>query len=210
MKNNGLNCISLKLICETISKMNVLIILGHPNNKSFNHSIANTCKKELEANGHSVFFHDLYAENFNPVHHIETTNSEKDIKLHFSHLASCDAIIVIHPNWWGQPPAIIKGWIDRVLVPGVAYDFVLNDKGDYIPIGLLKATIGLVLNTSNTPNNDNDILDTIWKNNIFKICGVNNVERINFGLVKNSSETQRYKWLIEVEQLVNSLFPINK
>lgn len=190
--------------------MNVLIILGHPNKYSFNYSIAETCREQVEASGHTVLFHDLYAEKFDPIQYIDNENSDikDDIKSHCSHLKSCDAIIVIHPNWWGQPPAIIKGWIDRVLLPGVAYDFELNDKGDYIPVGLLKAKVGLVLNTSNTPTIfENDVLDAIWKNKVLNICGVNEVKRINFGMVKKSDDSQRTKWLLEVKQLVKSLFP---
>lgn len=193
--------------------MKVLIILGHPNKKSFNHSIAEICREQIEANGHIVFFHDLYAEKFDPIHQIENVNSDinDNIKSHCSHLKSCDAIIVIHPNWWGQPPAIIKGWIDRILLPGVAYDFELNDKGDHSLIGLLKAKDGLILNTSNLPNNmENDVLDLIWKNNVLNICGINDVKRINFGMVNKSDDSQRTKWLLEVKQHVNSLFPTNK
>lgn len=193
--------------------MNILIILGNPNNKSFNHAIADTCKNQIEENGHAVFFHDLYAEKFNPIFSAADENSgtSDEVKLHCTHLTACDAIIAIHPNWWGQPPAIIKGWMDRILLPGIAYDFKLNNKGDYIPVGLLKAKSGLILCTSNTPNNhENNILDTIWKDNVLNICGVNEVKRINFGMVKKSSETQRTNWLLDVKQLVNSLFPTNK
>ncbi len=193
--------------------MNVLIILGHPNKKSFNHAIADTCRKQIKANSHAVFFHDLYAEKFNPIHHSESINSDtnSDIDLHCSHLKTCNAIIVIHPNWWGQPPAIIKGWMDRVLLPEVAYDFKLDDNGDSVPVGLLKAEIGIVINTSNTPNNyENDMLESIWKNNVFNICGINEVKRINFGMVKKSDDAQRANWLFEVKQLVNSLFPTLK
>lgn len=190
--------------------MNVLIILGHPNEKSFNHAIASTCKIQLEANAHSVFFHDLYAERFNPVHHAENINSHinSEIDLHCSHLKTCDAIIVIHPNWWGQPPAIIKGWIDRVFLPEVAYHFKQDDKGESIPVGLLKAKIALVINTSNSPTtSENDVLDSIWKKNVLNICGIKEVKRIHFGMVNQSDDAQRAKWLLEVKQLVNPLFP---
>lgn len=185
--------------------MNVLIIIGHHNKQSFNHAIAETCKKQVEANGHTVLFHDLYAEKFDPIHHNE--NSDNDIKLHCLHLKSCDTIIVIHPNWWGQPPAIIKGWMDRVLIPGIAYDFAINEKGDSVPVGLLKAKVGLVINTSNTPNSyENDVLDSIWKKNVLNICGIKEVKRINFGMVNKSDDAQRANWLLEVKQLANSLF----
>ncbi len=98
--------------------------------------------------------------------------------------------------------------MDRVLLPEVAYDFKLDDKGDSVPVGLLKAKIGIVINTSNTPNNyENDMLESIWKNNVFNICGINEMKRINFGMVKKSDDAQRANWLLEVKQLVNSLFP---
>ncbi len=196
-------------------KMNVLIILGHPDKKSFNHAIAQRCIMQIEANGHAIFFHDLYAEKFNPLLYIDNENPQTEIdnqiKEYCDDLINSDGIIVIHPNWWGQPPAIIKGWMDRVLLPGIAYDFKLNNKGDYIPVGLLKAKSGLILTTSNTPNNyEDNILDTIWKNNVFNICGVNEVKRINFGMVKESSDEHCANWLLEVKQLVNSIFPTNK
>ena len=87
----------------------------------------------------------------------------------------------------------------------------LNNKGDSIPVGLLRAKVGLVINTSNTPNNyENDVLDAIWKKNVLNICGIREVKRINFGMVKESDESQRIAWLLEVKQLINSLFPTMK
>lgn len=193
-------------------KMNVLIILGHPDKKSFNHAIAQTCISKIDANGHSVFFHDLYVENFNPLLHIDNENNEtvidNQIKVHCDDLINCDGIIIIHPNWWGQPPAIIKGWLDRVLLPEVAYKFVDNEKGEHIPIGLLKAKSAIVLNSSNSSCDDeNRALDSIWKNKVFKFCGVNKVERINFCAVKNSDKNQRNKWLTEVQFMMDTYFP---
>lgn len=192
--------------------MNVLIILGHPDQKSFNHAIAETCISQIEANGHTVFFHDLYAENFSPLLHIDNENPpteiDNQIKEHCDNLINSDGIIVIHPNWWGQPPAIIKGWLDRVLLPEVAYKFVINDKGALIPIGLLKAKSAIVLNSSNSPcDTENHTLDSIWKNRVFKFCGVNQVERRNFCVVKDSDESQRNKWLAEVKLVIDTYFP---
>jgi len=193
--------------------MNVLIILGHPNNNSFNHAIADTCRKQIEANGHTVYFHDLYAEKFNPIQYSKNidSNTNNEINLHCSHLKNCDGIIVIHPNWWGQPPSIIKGWMDRILLPGVAYGFKLNDKGDSVPVGLLKAKKGLVINTSNSATTpEDDVLDSIWKDNVFNVCGINEVKRINLGMVNKSDDLQRTNWLLEIKELVSSIFPTLK
>lgn len=199
--------------------MNILIILGHPDNKSFNHAIAETCKNKLTANGHTVIFHDLYKDGFNPimsVHEIPKHGEVDDvIKKHCNDLIKCDGIIIIHPNWWGQPPAIVKGWIDRVIRPGVAYEFAEGDSGEGIPIGLLKAKVGLVINTSNTSgyrenNIFKDPLETIWKNCIFDFCGVKKFERKMFRIIVTSDLKQRQSWLVEVENMMHRHFPVDK
>lgn len=195
--------------------MNILIVLCHPNVNSFNHAIAETCKNRLIEKGHSVVFHDLYKENFNPV--IFATeipkNGEIDnvIKMHCDDLVNSDAIIVIHPNWWGQPPAIMKGWIDRVIRPGIAYEFEEGDEGEGTPIGLLKAKIALVFNTSNTSDEREnkifgDPLETIWRNCIFDFCGVKQFERKIFRIVVTSDLTLRQNWLNEVKMTVDKYF----
>ena len=199
--------------------MNILIILGHPDTKSFNHVIAETCSERLKQNGHQVVFHDLYKENFDPI--IETAeipkHSEIDdvIQQHCNDLVKSDGIIIIHPNWWGQPPAIMKGWIDRVLRPGVAYEFAEGDNGEGTPIGLLKAQVGLVFNTSNTSeyrenNIFKDPLETIWKNCIFDFCGVKKFERKMFRIIVTSDLKQRQAWLNETKELIDKYFPKTK
>lgn len=199
--------------------MNVLVILGHPDNKSFNHAVADTCNNRLVENGHSVVFHDLYQEGFNPI--IDTIEIPKHgqiddiIKNHCDDLINSDGIIIIHPNWWGQPPAIIKGWIDRIIRPGIAYEFEEGDNGEGTPIGLLKAKIGLVFNTSNTSKErENSIfkdpLDTIWKNCIFDFCGVKQFDRRMFRIIVNSDLDQRNIWLNEVKMMIDKYFPKNK
>lgn len=195
--------------------MNVLIVLGHPDENSFNHAIAETCKNRLIENGHSVVFHDLYKENFNPI--INTSeipkNGEIDniIKMHCDDLVNSDGIIVIHPNWWGQPPAILKGWIDRVIRPGIAYEFEEGDEGEGTPIGLLKAKMAMVFNTSNTSEQREnklfgDPLETIWRNCIFDFCGVKQFERKIFRIVVTSDLTKRQIWLNEVSRMMDKYF----
>lgn len=196
--------------------MNILIILGHPDKNSFNHAIANECKQRLSENGHSVTFHDLYEEKFDPL--ITSKEIPKNsilndlVKNHCKDLQQSDGIVIIHPNWWGQPPAILKGWIDRIFRPGLAYEFKEDDTGDGIPTGLLKAKTGLVFNTSNTnTNRENKIfgdpLETIWKNCIFDFCGVKNFERKIFRIVVTSSLKEREQWLIETRELIDKYFP---
>jgi len=192
--------------------MNVLIILGHPNSGSFNHALAETCKIKLNQNGHSVLFHDLYKEQFNAVLGAINPSNENSIAIHSSDLVNSDGIIVIHPNWWGQPPAIVKGWLDRIFLPEVAYTLENDANEKYISKGLLKAQVAIVLNTSNTTDEleeelFKDPLETIWKNRVFKFCGVSNFKRINFRVVKDSDFNQRTIWLSEIRQLIDNYFP---
>ena len=135
-------------------EMQISVILAHPDTKSFNLAIAQTVGAAIEVNGHRVFFHDLYQEKFDPLLHTEEiskdTNLPAKIKQHCEEIAAVDGIVIVHPNWWGQPPAVLKGWVDRVIRPGIAYEFREGDSGEGVPKGLLKAKAALVFNTSNT------------------------------------------------------------
>ncbi len=196
--------------------MNILLILAHPDRNSFNAAIAKRCLEMLTANGHSVVFHDLYAEGFDallPTREIpRAAELSAELKQHCMELAAAEGIIVVHPNWWGQPPAILKGWIDRVVRPGVAYEFIEGDAGEGVPVGLLKARSALVFNTSNTESGREetvfkDPLETIWKNCIFGLCGVDEFFRKMFSIVVTSSRAQRIAWLDEVSEIVTRYYP---
>ncbi len=199
--------------------MKISVILAHPNKNSFNHAIAETVIDELKQNGHEIYFHDLYDENFDPILLTQEIPIDAplppEIENHCREISEVEGIIIIHPNWWGQPPAILKGWIDRVIRPGIAYEFLEDDKGEGVPTGLLRAKVALVFNTSNTETKrENNVfgnpLETIWKNCIFDLCGVKNIYRRMFNIIVISSEEQRKKWLQEVRQTVIEYFPKNK
>lgn len=194
--------------------MYISLILAHPDKNSFNHAIAESVYKTLRGK-HEVFFHDLYEENFDPV--LPSAEFSRNATLsdvisdYCDEMMIAEGIIIVHPNWWGQPPAILKGWTDRIIRPGVAYEFLEGDKGEGIPRGLLKAKAALVLNTSNTEterekNTFGDPLETLWKNCIFGLCGVNNFYRKVFNVIAISSEEQRKKWLQEAGQLADNIF----
>jgi putative NADPH-quinone reductase len=199
--------------------MKVFVIVAHPNIKSFNRAIADTAVRKLRRNGHEVIFHDLYEERFDPVLPEEEIPQgvllKPSIETHCAEAASAGGFMIVHPNWWGQPPAIMKGWIDRVFRPGVAYEFEEGDGGEGIPRGLLKANVAIVFNTSNTPgeremNVFGDPLEALWKNCIFGLCGVKNFHRRMFGVVVTSTRKQREMWLKEVEEAVDRYFPVDR
>ena len=187
----------------------ILVILAHPRHGSFNHAIAATAVKTLESQDHEVWFHDLYQEGFDPV--LLAPELEPEAYLHpllaqhCREVAEAKGIVIVHPNWWGQPPAILKGWVDRVLRPGVAYRFREGDSGEGVPVGLLPVKAAVVFTTSNTPPEREmavfgDPLETLWKNCIFGLCGTPVLVRKNFAVVVTSTPEQRQAWLEEVRQ----------
>ncbi len=201
---------------EAVQPMRVSVILAHPAQGSFNHALAAAAVAELTRNGHAVCFHDLYQEGFDPLLPGAEISGDASlppaIAAHCAEIAAADGIVIVHPNWWGQPPAILKGWVDRVVRPGVAYNFLDGDSGEGVPVGLLGARTAVVLNTSNTlPDREKstfgDPLELIWKRCIFGLCGVEDVRRATFSVVVTSSEEQRELWLAEARGLIASSFP---
>jgi len=194
--------------------MKVLVIIGHQKKGSFCHAIAAIAVKQLESAGHRVIYHDLYDEDFDPI--LNHEEIPKDVQLapvvkrHVDEVSEADGYIVVHPNWWGQPPAILKGWLDRVLRQGSAYEF-----GPEGVIGLLKGKSALVLTTSNTPREAElelfgDPLENLWKACVFNFCGVDDFHRRNFESIILSTPEQRKQWLEEVRELVGTRFPASR
>ncbi|MEZ7195526.1 NAD(P)H-dependent oxidoreductase [Pseudodesulfovibrio karagichevae] len=196
--------------------MRILLILAHPDPNSLNHAIAAAARQTLEQNGHEVLFHDLHAEGFDPLLPAgeipRGATLPGDVARHCEEAAQADGLIIVHPNWWGMPPAILAGWVDRVMRPGTAYEFVGEDGGEGVPVGLLKADKAIVLNTSNTEAGREetvfgDPLERIWKDCVFGLCGVADVTRRMFRIVCTSTAQERREWLDETARIVAETFP---
>jgi NAD(P)H dehydrogenase (quinone) len=193
--------------------MFALSVVANPNPHSLSHSMAAAAQRVLLARGHEVAAHDLYAECFDPVQRTgesaNTSSSDRLVEQHCAELAAADLILVFHPNWWGQPPAILKGWIDRVFRLDTAYGYPPGVPPEGVPVGLLRARCAIVVNTSNTPAEREaaafgDPLETLWKACVFGLCGVSRVVRRTCGPVSGSTEQQRAAWLAEVAALVEA------
>ncbi len=194
--------------------MFALIIVANPGSTSFSHAMADVAQQTLVQRGYQIAFRDLYAEKFDPVQPTgEMANSmsaDSAVEQHCAELARADLILIFHPNWWGQPPAILKGWVDRVFRLGTAYAYPPGVGPQGVPVGLLRARHALVFNTSNTPPEREaalfgDPLEVLWKQCIFGLCGLagrDSVVRRTFSPVAGSSAEQRAGWLEEVRVLV--------
>lgn len=197
--------------------LRVSVILAHPSSRSFNAAIAQTAVTALKRNHHRVIFHALYRERFDPVLPAleikKGANLPPGIQRHCYEIRKADGLVIVHPNWWGEPPAILKGWVDRVLRVGVAYDFPPGPQGAAgLPIELLhNIKTVLVLNTSDTPAQREaevlrDPLQTIWKNTL-RFCGVRGFRRKMYRVVVISTPAQRVSWLRDVSIRSSRAFP---
>ena len=190
--------------------MKVLLLVANPNPGSFCHAIAQTALEQLQSMGHQVIFHDLYAERFDPLlPHAEIPKDaplDPIIRRYCDEVAQADGFVVVHPNWWSMPPAILKGWIDRVFRQGVAYTFTKDGVQ-----GFFQGRRAVVFTTSNTPRDIErsvfgDPLENLWKTCIFGFSGLENFYRRNFEPIIESTLQQRHAWLEEVRQIIQQRF----
>ena len=108
--------------------MRVLLIYCHPRSDSFCAALRETAAEALRCAGHEVEVRDLYAESFSPVltaeergRYYDQDADRHDVANHIAALRHAEALVFVYPTWWFGLPAMLKGWIDRVWLPGVAF-----------------------------------------------------------------------------------------
>ena len=108
--------------------MHVLLIYCHPCPDSFSATLLEVATEALRSAGHDVEIRQLYAENFDPVRNAEERRRYYDESFqrgapadHIASLQRAEALVLVYPTWWFGPPAMLKGWFDRVWLPGVAF-----------------------------------------------------------------------------------------
>ncbi|MEQ8481507.1 MAG: NAD(P)H-dependent oxidoreductase [Hoeflea sp.] len=111
--------------------MRVLVVHAHPVETSFNASLFRMTLDRLEANGHAVDPVDLYADGFNPVmsrderlNYHDTGINRRPVETYVERLLLAEALVLVYPVWNYGFPAILKGWFDRVFLPGVSFGLV--------------------------------------------------------------------------------------
>ena len=127
----------------------IFLIYGHYNDQSFNAAIRDTFIKTAKEKGHSVDTVDLYKEKFDPVFAGE--EPDKIVLDHRKRIDACDTIVLIAPIWNFRMPAIVEGWIDKVLAPPWAFRFK-QLWGNYgYPIGNLRDKKAIIFCTYGSP-----------------------------------------------------------
>lgn len=182
---------------------NILIINGHPNPSSFNFAIAESYLKGAIASKATVDTITIAELNYNPslqFGYQKRTELEPDLLASWEKIKKADHLVWIHPVWWGGLPAITKGFIDRLFLPGMAFQYRENsvwwDK-------LLKGKTAHIITTLDQPG---------WYYRLFygrpsvnqlkkatlEFCGIKPVKVSYIGIIKTADEVQRKKWLQKV------------
>jgi NAD(P)H dehydrogenase (quinone) len=175
--------------------MRHLVILAHPREGSFNRRIASTYIDTVTELGHEAVLRDLYAMRFDPVaadtEAITRTQSEPaaDVRIEMDHVRAADVLVFVSPVWWIAPPAMMKGWLDRVLRPGFAYGY----RPDRRIGGLLTGRSGLVFTSSGSTVQEfvdtgkMDAVRTMWDIGTVRFCDMTLLDHLHFGPVGSRS-----------------------
>ena len=190
--------------------MRTVIVFNHPYSESYCNAILESVTKGLQKSGQEIDLIHLDQDNFNP------RMTSEDLKAFVEHkavdplvidyharLKKADHLVFIFPIWWDIMPAATKGFVDRVLSPGLAYDHHPRGYG-LIPLLKNLKTI-TVITTMNKPKIMyslliGNLISKVMIKSIFKSMGYKNVRWISFTSVKRVSHTKRVKWLKELEQ----------
>ena len=186
----------------------IFLVYGHYNEKSFNAAIRDTFIKTANENGNEVDCVDLYKEKFNPVF----AGEEPDhvVTDHQKRIEKSDVIVLIAPIWNFRMPAIVEGWIDKVLAPPWAFTFK-KLVGNYgYPLGKLKNKKAVIFCTYGSPRL---AITTFFlnlpirrlKRGVFHICGIYNINYRRYFAVPFVTDKKRKKYLEDVKKTALNL-----
>ena len=195
--------------------VDVLVVLCHPERDSYNRAVADRVIAALRAGGHAVRFHDLYEERFDPVLKMSELRRgytfDAQAQAHGNELESCGGLVFVHPEWWGAPPAVLKGWIDRVFRPGLAYEFEGEEFGAKRKRGLLASKRALVFATTEARESEVNSegrppLEIFWRQSVFGYCGLEASRVHLLYCLRERSAVERSAWLDFVAKATTAWF----
>ena len=187
-------------------KKNILIINGHPDKQSFCAALAAHYKIGADISGADCKLINLTELDFSPVlnsGYRVRTDFEPDLQNMWDLISNANHLVFVYPNWWGTYPALLKGFIDRVFLPGFAFEYQDNSP---FPKKLLTGKSARLIVTTDTPNWYYSLVykkpgHNSMKKSILGFCGIKPVKISTFGALKSSTDVQRKSWLDKVEKL---------
>ncbi|MBP4138914.1 NAD(P)H-dependent oxidoreductase [Flavobacterium geliluteum] len=189
--------------------MKNLVIYAHPNSNSLNHFFKQIVVENLQELGQEVIVRDLYEINFDPILSLADMNGQRigqvsnDVKIEQDFISWADQIIFIYPIWWTGMPAIMKGYIDRVMSYGFAYRY---DQG--VQKGLLAGKQTIIINSHGKSKAECETLEMdkalILTSDIgiFKYCGLQINQHFYFDRADRPSQESISDW----EEKIKFLF----
>lgn len=193
----------------------VVVVLSHPNPDGFGSASARVAVDALHAAGHRVTLLDLYGEGFDPVmsreelhrYQSRTPDTSGPLKRHIEAVTSADAIVFVYPTWWSGLPAVLKGWLERVMLPTVSFDF---DGRNKVRPALTNIRRVVVISTYGSPRryvaavNDNGL--RILARAFRLTCGLRTrVTRIRLFSMDTSGDAGRQLHLRRIERRMRAL-----
>lgn len=183
-------------------KKKILIIDAHPYEKSFCAALAQKYYEGSKEGGFEVEFVKLRELTFDPILHggySVVTELEQDLKHQQELIKWCEHLVLVTPLWWANVPALLKGYFDRVWLPGFAFKY--SDDSP-VPAKLLEGRSATVFYTQGSPFLFSLLVvkDAFWnslKSGVVEFCGFKPVKRVVFDFMSQASEKKRAKWLEE-------------
>jgi NAD(P)H dehydrogenase (quinone) len=185
--------------------MRIYLLLGHPNNDSFNAALADAYEEAARHAGHEVRRQNIGELVFDPIlwkGYSTIQPLEPDLVTAQENITWCERWVLFYPIWWGSIPALLKGFFDRALYSGFAYRY---HKRDPMWDGLLKGRSAHIFSTSDAPNlwtllvYRNSDLGTV-KHATFGFCGIRPVRVTRFDRMKDLFPGQRAGYLERVRE----------
>lgn len=172
-------------------------------------ALAREAARTAASAGAEVAFQDLYSDGFDPrmaATEVGTTEFADGLTRRYaSEVLAANALVVVHPVWFFHAPAILKGWVDRVLREGVVYELGPGGRS----VGRLTTRSALVVNTANSAEPVEaalgDPLGRFWRDVVLGPAGVTNVARVRCAKVQGSSPEEREAWLAAVAEATRRL-----
>lgn len=195
--------------------MKTLIVYNHPYDGSFCHAILENVKAGIVESGNEVDVIELDKDEFDPVMRGKDLLAFKNHEVvdekaieYTKRLKEADHLIMVFPIWWELMPAMMKGFVDKVVFPGSVYNYTKSGVGMVSLLDKLKSTT--IITTMNTPGflyklKFGNAIKKALINGTFKKMGFKNVKWVSFNMVKFSSNKTREKWLAKVKKMAGEI-----
>jgi NAD(P)H dehydrogenase (quinone) len=193
------------------------VVIAHPRAKSFTHSVADAWQAAVASAGHAVLVRDLYAMDFDPRLAAGELPFDPgfapgdDVKAERALLGDADVFVFVYPLWFNAPPAILKGYCERVFGPGFAY---APGTGGSNPLLTGRKLISFTSSGAPTDWVEStgafDALTTLFDKHFAEVCGLSVVDHVHFGYVVPGMRTDAAERLLaRVPEAFARHFPIS-